>query len=408
MRSKLTLIFLVSITIFIVFVLYEFNNKYYDFSGEKSQYLLGVNIHFVEPNVEEVKKIREAGIKIVRMDLLWSDIEKQRGIYDFSKYDKLVKSMNENNIKILFILDYANPLYDNNLSPYSNDGRRAFANFAKQAVGHYKNKQIIWEIWNEPNVAFWKPMSNSNNYFKLVMDTIYAIKSKDRNAYIIALALAKFDYVYLNSLGRLGLFNYINAISVHPYREENPETVIEDYKKMRVLIRGYNHNRNMGIISGEWGYSTSWAGMNDIKQAQYCIREYLINIMSGVNISIWYDWKNDGTNKNDSQHNFGTVNNNLTPKPTYYAIKTMNTTIDGYRYLRRIDTISNSDYVLLFKRGKKVIYVLWTTNRSHNVSINLKGNIVKVIELMGNSYKIKASDKKYNINIDNSVKYYLN
>ncbi|MFT8313978.1 MAG: beta-1,4-xylanase [Clostridium sp.] len=375
---------------------------------KSSQFLIGVNIHFLKPSVQEVNKLQDGGFKIVRRDLSWGNIEKKKGVYDFSQYDKLVKSMSENNIKILFILDYSNPLYDKNLSPYTNNGRKAFANFAKAAVEHYKGKQIIWEIWNEPNITFWKPKPNVDNYFKLVIETITAIKSKDKNAFIMAPALSTFDYDYLNCLGKYGLFKLINAISIHPYRAENPETIIDDYKRLRDLIQKYPHNKNIEISSGEWGYSTSLDGMNDIKQAQYCIRSYLINIMCGININIWYDWRDDGIDKNNIEDNFGIVYNDLTPKPSYYAIKTMNKVLDGYRYIKRIDVGSKDDYVLMFEKNNKMVYALWTTGKDHNVKVDLKSKKIEVIDFIGKNYSDKVSNKEYKISIDENVKYILN
>ncbi|AJA46763.1 hypothetical protein CPAST_c06630 [Clostridium pasteurianum DSM 525 = ATCC 6013] len=411
MYKKVIWILVITFIIIVSFIIFKFiiyNKTNSNNLTEKSQFSIGVNIHFVKPNIEEVSKLHKAGFKIVRMDLSWASIERVKGIYNFTDYDTLVRNMNESNIKILFILNYSNPLYDNGISPHTDEGRKAFANFAKNAAEHYKDKGIVWEIWNEPNIGFWKPKPNAADYSRLAIDTINAIRSKDKNAFIIAPALAGVDYNFLNQLGRNQIFKYIDAVSIHPYRQKNPETVIEDYKKLRQLIQKYPHNENIEIFSGEWGYSTSWKNMNDMKQAQYCIREYLTNIMCGVNVSIWYDWKDDGTNKSNQEHNFGTVYNDLTPKPTYYAIQTMNTALNGYRYVKRIDTQSKDDYVLMFQKGDKVVYAVWTTGKSHDINIDLKNNKVQVIELMGKNYNDKGAKKKYKINLDENVKYILN
>lgn len=411
MYKKLIIILLIIVVICSV-IIFKFTKSNQNSSvnqNKDSQFSIGANIHFIEPNADEVNMIHKAGFKIVRMDLFWTSIENKKGIYDFSHYDKLVESMSKNNIKIIFILDYSNPLYDNGQSPYSDEGRRAFVNFAAQAVKHYKGKQIMWEIWNEPNEGFWKPEPNVDNYFKLALETAKEIRLHDKNAFIVAPAMIGFDYSYLSYLGKNGLFKYINAVSVHPYRHEQPETVIEDYKNLRNLIEKYPHNKNIQLFSGEWGYSAAWEGMNDMKQAQYCIRQYLTNIMSGVNISIWYDWKDDGTERNNPEHNFGVIYNDLAPKPVYYAIKNVNTILDGYRYVKMIDVGSKDDYVLMFKKGDKVVYAAWTIGKKHNININLTHNKVQVIDyLMERDYTDKVSGGKYNIDLDGNVKYILN
>src|SRR4051812_46421879 len=70
----------------------------------------GVNIHFTDARPGEMKMLADAGFKFVRMDFDWAKIETTRGQYDFSEYERLVKSLDEYGLHAIFILDYANPL----------------------------------------------------------------------------------------------------------------------------------------------------------------------------------------------------------------------------------------------------------------------------------------------------------
>src|SRR5204863_8252992 len=74
---------------------------------------LGVNVHFIEPKPGEVKMIAEAGFRWVRTDFIWEATERERGRYDFSAYDQLLKQLDEFHLRALFILDYGNHLYTN-------------------------------------------------------------------------------------------------------------------------------------------------------------------------------------------------------------------------------------------------------------------------------------------------------
>ena len=51
------------------------------------------------------------------MDMFWHSIETAPASYNFGEYDVLVKSMVSRGIRIVFILDYGNPLYDNGYPP---------------------------------------------------------------------------------------------------------------------------------------------------------------------------------------------------------------------------------------------------------------------------------------------------
>ena len=96
-----------------------------------------------------------------------------------------------------------------------------------------------------------------------------------------------------------------------------PETVHgngdKDYKRLRQLIEQSAPNeakKKIPIISGEWGYSSNRvAGVSLEKQADFIARQQLSNLLHEVPISIWYDWKNDGEDVNEREHNFGTVTN---------------------------------------------------------------------------------------------------
>jgi polysaccharide biosynthesis protein PslG len=50
-----------------------------------------------------------------------------------------------------------------------------------------------------------------------------------------------------------------------------------------------------------------------------------------VPISIWYDWKNDGPDLAEREHNFGTVTHDLQPKPAYTALQTLTKELRDFR-----------------------------------------------------------------------------
>ena len=57
-----------------------------------------------------------------------------------------------------------------------------------------------------------------------------------------------------------GLLDGLGAVSIHPYRGENPDTVLSDYAQLRALIAQHGKTaaqKAMPIVSGEWGYTTA-------------------------------------------------------------------------------------------------------------------------------------------------------
>ena len=84
----------------------------------------GVNIHFRgEPR--DLDLIADAGFKFVRMDLAWEVVEKKKEVYEFesSGYDALTEGCSKRGIRILYILDYSNRLYESERSVRTEQGR---------------------------------------------------------------------------------------------------------------------------------------------------------------------------------------------------------------------------------------------------------------------------------------------
>ncbi|MGZ4963961.1 MAG: hypothetical protein ACXWBP_02975 [Limisphaerales bacterium] len=149
-----------------------------------------------------------------------------------------------------------------------------------------------------------------------------------------------------------------------------PETTGSDYKKLRELIAQYApaSKKHLPILSGEWGYASHNQGVSLETQAAYAVRQQLNNLYSGVPLSIWYDWKNDGPDPANNEHNFGLMDQDLKPKPAYIALQNMIRELKGYKFQRRLDLPHRDEYALIFKSpsGDRKI-AAWTTGASHDV-----------------------------------------
>ena len=154
------------------------------------------------------------------------------------------------------------------------------------------------------------------------------------------------------------------------------------------------------IISGEWGYSSVWRGMDEAKQGALFAREMLTNIANGIPISIWYDWRDDGTDPKDPEHHFGLVKHAFQsgrdqvyePKPAYLAALTFSKYLSGYVFQQRLPTIRDDDYVLVFGKGGDRRLAAWTTSATaHRISIPMEEGEFKVTRHTGESTGSVAS-----------------
>jgi hypothetical protein len=373
----------------------------------------GVNIHFTGER-QDLDLIRDGGFRWVRMDLSWSGVEREKGVYNFERagYDALTAGCEKRGIRIIYILDYSNSLYEQEQSVRTEAGRKAFAAFAQAAAKRYSGKGVFWEIWNEPNIKqFWVPQPGIEDYCKLVAEAAPPIRQADPSGAVVAPATSGIPFDWLEGCFKQGLLTWIDVLSVHPYRPQPPETVGSDYDKLRALIRQYApQGKEIPIISGEWGYSNiNWdkRRLSDERQARYLVRMFLTNLQQRIPVSIWYDWKNDGTDPNEREHNFGTVGHDLRPEPAYIAIKTLSSTLARYAIEKRLDSASEGDFIFLLTQGTRRALALWTVDGSHSVTLPLDASDGTLIDMLGQSYRISWQPNQLELTISGSPQYLL-
>jgi len=332
---------------------------------------LGTNIHFTSPQHGEMKMLAEGGFRWLRMDFVWSSIERKKGEYTWDHYDRLVKAAEPYGLRLLFILDYGNQLYETDRSVRTAEGRQAMARWAAAGAKRYKGRGILWEMWNEPNISgFWKPSPDARDYVLLAKAVGEAIRQAAPGEVYIGPATSTVDFRFLEACFQGGLMADWSAVSVHPYRQRPPETAAADYRRLRGLIRRYApKGEKRPILSGEWGYSSVWGSMDVEKQGKYLPRQWLVNLANDVPLSIWYDWHDDGRDPKEAEHHFGTVLNPVhkgrdpvyDPKPAYLAARTLTTVLKGLRFNKRLAVGGEDNHVLLFAAGPDVRVAAWTT-----------------------------------------------
>jgi len=384
---------------------------------------VGVNIHFTDARPGEMEMLAGTGMRWIRMDLIWPDVERQRGQYDFSAYDRLMGSLRAHQIRALWILDGTNPLYDQGKFPYTEEGRDAFTSFAVAAVRHFRGMGVLWEMWNEPD-DYSRENPKVEVYAKLALAVGKAIRKAAPKETYIGPATSLIDMPFLEGCFKAGLLQYWSAVTVHPYRFKDPESVLPDYEQLRALIARYApRGRDIPILSGEWGWASVYnaktvsfltGGMNLEVQAQLLARQWLTNFASSVPLSIWYDWHDDGPDPKDPEAHCGIVlfpyhqgeTPVYTPKPAYRAVRTITEVLGDHRFDKYL-TGQPGDYVLAFRRGRSVRFAAWTTlSSAHTVNIPVNGASCSAIGFQGeNMGTLSTAQRAASIVLSNAPQY---
>jgi len=379
---------------------------------------MGLNIHFTDAQPGELEMIAQAGFRWVRMDFHWDRIEKTPGVYDFSAYDRLLDSLDKVHLHALLILDYGNPLYDNGNSPANDETRAAFAKWAVASLGHFKNRGVLWEVWNEPNGgSFWKPNPNADDYAKLALTVSKAMHEANPNEMVVGPALSGANLGFVEVSAKAGVLPYWSGVTIHPYFQHAPESYGVAYEKTRALIKKYaKPGQAIDVMCGESGYSTSWSGIDETTHGKYLARLFLFDVLTKVPLTIWYDWRDDGLDPKNAEHNFGIVHHDYhagaaevyDPKPAYLAAETYGQQLSGYRFKERIKTDSPDGYVLSFTQGEKTCFVAWTAGLGpHAVKIPAPDGVYTVTSYDGKEVSaVKAAGGAMTLVLDDGPQYF--
>ena len=342
----------------------------------------GVSVHFKDQGIEDNDAwLQKAGFGWVRRDLFWDNVETRKGVYDFTAYDKMLDVLAAHNMRVMFILDYANPLYDAGLSPHSTEGRAAFARFAATAAAHYAGRGIVWEIYNEPNLGFWTPAPDVEAYIALANETTQAIRQANPDAIIVGPALAgpeafapkeTQELAYLDKVLSSPAVREWSAITLHPYRarSQTPESVETQIVQVRALMKQHHLDPTQTpVIAGEWGYNTQpLTGVTEERQAAYAARSLLTGVFHHMPFSFWYDWQDDGTDAFDKENRFGLLRfgtlantqEEAMEKPAFKAIQQIASALKGYRFDRLLPAPSDSVIAHFTKDSVEEAYALWS------------------------------------------------
>jgi hypothetical protein len=310
------------------------------------------------------------GFRLIRTDLTWSKAETTRGQYDWRPYDGLVADARQRGLMPLLILGYSNPLYAPKWQgdrgrqdwayepPVSDVARDAFVAFVRAAAERYRG-QVIWEVWNEPNLTFGKPPL-LDAYIRLAMEACRAMRAAYPEAAIIGPASGGFAMRLLEDFVKHDAEDCFDGVSVHPYRDWDPDSALADWRRLSGVLGRWHRARPKVPIDSEWGYSVLGGVWNEQRQADYVLRLYLTDLLAGVPITIIYDWRNDGPEPGDKEQNFGLFDVNGKPKSVAPALAEMIQGLAGLTLFGKVHSTADASVLAFGTAGGPIKMAAWS------------------------------------------------
>lgn len=377
---------------------------------------------------QDYQMLVEAGVKYLRIDLQWSQVEMTKGVYSWSSYDTMYQRMTNFGLKPVFILAYNNGHYNtDSITMNSTAERNGYAAYAAAAVARYDEPGIIWELWNEQNTDnFWKASTSGNtttnareratNYMGMVDTAVPAMRAASADSTIIAggvldpnwsVSEAWFDEAFSR-----GLIDQVDGVSVHWYAGpqgnlQPPENrILTNVTNLRSTIASYGGSADFPILNTEWGVKYDQLPGNtsqqQLNQAQFEMRMFLLDDLAGVKLSTWYEWKSTS-----SQPAYAFINSDYSPRPNYIALDVLTDQLNGLELEERLTLASNNDFAVLYSSDTGRKLVVWTSGSNHNVTIPVETALdaLSTISMLGTSGSVNVANGQIVVNVSGSPQY---
>ena len=205
---------------------------------------------------------------------------------------------------------------------------------------------------------------------------------------------------------KLGVSDYVGGISPHTYNlhrnaplpEQQP--VLGQFPAFFAFRR--EHKLNWPVWAGEVGFSSFVMGaksgpfytpQTESQQASMLVRMMATQFTAGMDKIFWYDFRNDGWERDYHEHNFGLIRADNTPKPAVVAYANFVSQFRHGRWLGQYN-IGGGARCLAFLRSmdNRFVLVAWALegSKSEPIPVDSGSKEVRVTDIYGQIATIAA------------------
>jgi hypothetical protein len=200
----------------------------------------GINVHLAADAL--LSKVNDVGIKWIRIDILWNQIEVNNNNFLYGSVDRVINFAHQNGMSVVGVLAYS-PTWTNKArkTTLPPDDINLWRRFVEKTVNRYKTKVKYWSIWNEPNLPVFFEAGKDVFLNQIFIPGVQSVKKADPGAFIVGPDLAHktaqnqewyfwLKYI-LDNAGQL-----IDIITHHIYKDEGVIYLFELLEKGDTLI----------------------------------------------------------------------------------------------------------------------------------------------------------------------------
>ena len=385
----------------------------------------GACAHIIASDTPEnrytIELMAKAGLTYFRDDILWDKCETEKGIINVPEsYVSMIENYKEKGLEPNIILDYGNRFYDDGKAPHTEEGIKAYANFAAEIAKKFKVIISRFEIWNEYDLnGFNTEEQPPEVYAKMLKAAYTEIKKVNPEAKVIAGVTCNPHYSWLERMFAAGGVEFCDGVSTHTYSmldfaypDDTQLQVDVNAGEYRKIAEKYGLKSKIDITEIGWSTPSSYNSCSRIQQAAAMVRMFAIAQKSeNIGKLLIYDFRNDGINPYDTESNWGLIEAGdalqpFAPKESYAAVCCYANMVDGCELIDSY--IRDGIQIIKYRMENGFRYMLWSLTGARNLRLNAI-NGAMISDIYGNESncgnEITVSEEPCYITANDEVKF---
>ncbi len=164
----------------------------------------------------------------IRHDFAWDAIEPQPGVFSWSGFDRWVATARADALSVIATVTYT-PAWANGGNAdhaYGPSSPEQFGDFAGEVAARYASEGVhTYEVWNEPNIGYWRPVPDPARYAAVLCSAYAHIHAADPQATVLTGGTSPAGngpssyspQTWLTDLYAHGARGCFDGVSHHPY-----------------------------------------------------------------------------------------------------------------------------------------------------------------------------------------------
>lgn len=359
---------------------------------------------------QEAEAMSMIGVNTVRLNPHWTKVERKQGKFNWDWYDKQVEAHTSRGMALQAII-HGIPHW---ARIKSNGGKgnipkpEYWEEWVRAVSTHLKGKARFWEIWNEPDIDFFK--GTVDEYLDIQRTAAKVINEVDPNTMVMTGGFASIHHRhYKDEIIKRTLTEAADSFEAVTYHRHGYfERFYNEIDGNLIPLIRKHASKDIPLYFSETAMDTRWGEKH---QAITLIKKVVYAWSRGAICYTWFNFDDKYTGKRaeKSGGTYGLFTKDISPKPSYVAYNTVISLLKDAEYLEEWQ-LPDMQFAFVFKTPENYVVVAWNENEENLSSLPIItqfGGTIKTINTAGRKNILPTADNVALLPLSNDPFFYV-